>query len=537
MRVKSLKVDKAATAADVPRWASYPDDPVGYFRDVLRVDFLWDRMVEVLEAVRQPPHKILVGSGHKIGKTFLLAGLINWHFDSYDPGWTILTSPTYEAMCDTVWREVRTQRIRAGLPLCFRGDSSPEMRTGPNHVAKGLSTNKPEAFQGKHLERMLFVIDEAVGVESSVWTVISSMFKPEAKHAWICTFNPTDTSSQAYREDRSGSWRKFRLSSLDHPNIAAGLAGEPLPVPAAVSVGQVDEWIAKWCSPVTGEPEVTDIQWRGQWYRPGPEMEARALGLWPSQAFGSVWSDALWRAITEADDPAAMVRILPDDVPQLGCDVARFGDDATVFHVRWGNTSVHHESASGWRITQTAGRLIELAEKWAEACNVIRRARKAAEVDAKEIPIKVDDDGVGGGVTDILMDAEYRVVPVRAGSHAYDGSRYPNKRSELWFRTRDLAGARGVWLGRLPRATQESLRIQAMAPLWALDGAGRRTVEKKEATKKRLGRSPDDMDGVNLAYYEDVFAEAPEVLEEPKREPTKNLRSGSRAAKRGLFGR
>ena len=30
----------------------------------------------------------------------------------------------------------------------------------------------------------------------------------------------------------------------------------------------------------------------------------------------------------------------------------------------------------------------------------------------------------------------------------------------------------------------------------------RRVVEKKEETKKRLGRSPDDMDALNLAYYE-----------------------------------
>ena len=30
----------------------------------------------------------------------------------------------------------------------------------------------------------------------------------------------------------------------------------------------------------------------------------------------------------------------------------------------------------------------------------------------------------------------------------------------------------------------------------------RRVVEKKEETKKRLGRSPDDMYALNLAYYE-----------------------------------
>ncbi|HKV42544.1 MAG TPA: hypothetical protein VJX67_25305 [Blastocatellia bacterium] len=39
-----------------------------------------------------------------------------------------------------------------------------------------------------------------------------------------------------------------------------------------------------------------------------------------------------------------------------------------------------------------------------------------------------------------------------------------------------------------------------MTPKWALDSAGRRVIEKKEVTKKRIKRSPDDADALNLAY-------------------------------------
>ncbi len=39
-----------------------------------------------------------------------------------------------------------------------------------------------------------------------------------------------------------------------------------------------------------------------------------------------------------------------------------------------------------------------------------------------------------------------------------------------------------------------------MAPTWKLDSQGRRVVEPKQDTKKRLKRSPDDMDALNLAY-------------------------------------
>jgi hypothetical protein len=39
-----------------------------------------------------------------------------------------------------------------------------------------------------------------------------------------------------------------------------------------------------------------------------------------------------------------------------------------------------------------------------------------------------------------------------------------------------------------------------MAPTWKLDSDGRRVVEPKDKTKERIKRSPDDVDGMNLAY-------------------------------------
>jgi hypothetical protein len=58
---------------------------------------------------------------------------------------------------------------------------------------------------------------------------------------WLAIGNPTDTSTAAYQRDsladRDGTptWRRFRLSSLGHPNIAAphpqrrhGVPGEPV---------------------------------------------------------------------------------------------------------------------------------------------------------------------------------------------------------------------------------------------------------------------------------------------------------------------
>jgi hypothetical protein len=55
-------------------------------------------------------------------------------------------------------------------------------------------------------------------------------------------------------------------------------------------------------------------------------------------------------------------------------------------------------------------------------------------------------------------------------------------------------------LARLDADTRRELRRQALAPTWEPDNRGRRVVEVKDKTKKRIKRSPDDMDALNLAY-------------------------------------
>lgn len=173
---------------------------------------------------------------------------------------------------------------------------------------------------------------------------------------------------------------------------------------------------------------------------------------------------------------------------EIGCDVARFGDDNTEIHVRRGPCSMHHESHNGWSTTQTAGRLKELAREWGATTG---QAPQAVEV-------KIDDDGVGGGVVD--QHDGYAFLPVSGASTALEPERYPNRRSELWFAIAERAAEGNLDLSRLDRETLQSLRSQAMAPTWKQDGQGRRVVERKEETKRRIKRSPDGVDAVNLAY-------------------------------------
>jgi hypothetical protein len=190
-------------------------------------------------------------------------------FDSFNPGAVYSLGPRHDSLKDTLWAELRLQRARAGLPDVFIGPSAPEMRDAPDHWAKALTASKDASLTGRHLPRMLFILEEACGVDPIYWQVVQTMFDPGLGHSQLCIFNPTDTTSQAKLEDDRASaedgtprWHRHRLSVLDHPNITAELDGRKKPVPGAVSLAMVGEMVRDWCEPVDEKDRVaTDIEW------------------------------------------------------------------------------------------------------------------------------------------------------------------------------------------------------------------------------------------------------------------------------------
>ncbi|MBV6425151.1 MAG: hypothetical protein NAOJABEB_02965 [Steroidobacteraceae bacterium] len=461
--------------------ARYIADPAAYAREVLGVAW-WHKQVEVAEALTRHA-RVLVRASHSVGKTHVAGGIVNWWYDVADPSICLTTAPTDRQVQDLLWKEVRVQRRgRPGLlPKAARMESSPD------HYAVGYTARDVNAFQGTHEERLLIVFDEAVGVGGEFWEGADAMLTSGPENRMLAIYNPTDTASAVYQAELDEGAQVIVISALDHPNIAAELRGDPPPFPKAVRLSWVAERVAGWCSPILpGDAKATDLEWppgSGDWHRPGPLFESRVMGLWPSQAINSVWSEAAFSAATTADLPE------PTDEPcEIGCDVARFGDDNTTMHVRRGGVSLWHEAHNGWGTDQTAGRLKELAREYGRHCGV----------DGREVAVKVDDDGVGGGVVDQREDYSFR--PVNAGSLPVAEEDYPNRRSELWFVTAERAAEGSLDLSRLSRDVLADLRRQCMAPTWRVDARGRRVVEPKAETKKRIGRSPDDADALNLAY-------------------------------------
>jgi hypothetical protein len=467
-----------------PLEGEYANDPVRYAIEVLQVKW-WAKQIEIAQAVALHK-KVAVKASHGIGKTFLAGGLVNWHYDSFDPGLTLTTAPTAVQVNDLTWKEVRRQRRgRPGLM-----PKAPRMESSEIHFAVGYTARDANAFQGRHERKVFVIFEEAVGVDGEFWDAAEGIISG-GDCRWLTIYNPTDTSSRAYEEELSGDWEVITVSALEHPNVLAGLTGEPEPYPGAVSLPWVEERLRKWCDRLGADKQPGAIEWppgSGIYYKPGPLFESRVLGRWPSSGLDTVWSETLWEA--------ALVEKPLEEAPlEIGCDVARFGDDWTVIHARRGKCSIHHERHNGWATNETAGRLKQLAKELA-----------LKGEDPKIVPIKIDDDGVGGGVVDNGDDFNFQSVS--AAEVALETEMYPNRRSELWFATANRAREGRIDLSRIPEEMRKLIRRQLLTPKWKLDSDGRRVVERKEDTKKRLkknnpelaGGSPDDADALNLAY-------------------------------------
>lgn len=470
--------DRKAALMELTR-RRFLKDPELYAREVLKVEWTDDQN-KIAQSVVNHRRTFVVAS-HGVGKSMLMGGLVNWHFDIHRPGITLTTAPTEAQVIDVLWKETRRQR--RGRPGLL--PKAPRMETAEDHFAVGLTARNSDAFQGRHEKNVLIVFDEAVGVDSDFWDAAEGMMTTPERRL-VAIMNPTDTSSRAYQEYCTGRWNLIHISALDHPNVLAALRGEDPPFAGAVQLDWVNEKVEAWCTPLgQSEHQAGDFEWppgSGEWFRPGPLFESRVMGRWPSQATNAVWSQAAVEAMMKQQP-------VPQAPLFIGCDVARFGDDFTSIHVRRGRCSLHHESANGWDTSRIADRLKALCKQFAENGE-----------DPLKVPCGIDGDGgYGGGVVD--QKKQHNFFEVKGSETAREKDEYPNKRSEMWFVTAGLAMRGELDVSRLSEQVKHQLRTELMAPTYSFDSEGRRVVEKKEETKKRLKRSPDNADGFNICHY------------------------------------
>lgn len=430
-----------------PQQASLPNDPVAFFRTVLKTD-PWEKQEQILTALAEN-RRVAVRSCHHSGKTFAAGGVVHWFLHSFNPSLVITTAPTLRQVKDLLWYEIGSHHQRAGLP----GElGSVTLEVSPTQRAFGFSTNEPERFQGWHEENILVVIDEASGVGEPIYQAVEGCLTGgNAKQLLIG--NPNNPAGAFYEAFRSPLYATFHISAAD--------------IPERIFPG-VQRWIEER---------------RSEWGEDSPAFQVRVLGNFPDQA-----EDALVRMSWVE---AAQQRELPaEGLLEVGVDVAEYGSDESVAYCRRGGAVVAWEAWRGYDPLQTAGRVMALAERLIHGLEVV--------------VIKVDDIGIGAGTRACLKanaPPHWQVIGVNVGEKARDSEQYANLRTECF-----VGLAARFKHGEISLDPADTLLLDQLTQLrYTYTPKGQMRLTPKEEMRKTRGssaawQSPDRADALMLAF-------------------------------------
>ncbi len=428
-------------------------------------EVFWSKQREIALALIDH-RRVAVHACFNVGKTFIAARLASWWIDTHPTGsaFVVMTAPTARHVRSILMRELR--RAHAKGPLRGRVTLD-EWRIDGQLVAIGFkpADDDPAAFQGFHAEHVLVIIDEAAGVPKALWDAADSLISNEGSRL-LAIGNPDNPRSHFAAVCRPGSgFQVIGISAFDSPNFT----GEDVP----------DELRSSLVSRVWVQER------EAEWGTESPLYVARVLGQFPDDAADSVVPMSLvQRCQTDPSTPVVEQAWSVDSPVELGVDVGA-GVDQTVIFARYGA-----RAQLVWH-----GRTPDTMDAVGRVVDAIRTTGATA--------IKIDATGVGLGVADRLIELgrkgaySAQIVPVIMSHAPLDRMRFVGLRDELWWNGRELSERQGWDLSGVDEATISQL----VSPKYSRDSGGRVRVERKDETRTRLGRSPDDADALLLAFY------------------------------------
>ncbi len=452
-------------------FAKYYDDCAGFALDHLGTR-LWDRQVEICDDLIDNP-RVAVRSGHKIGKTRLIACIALWWVCTRPRGLVICTSSVDRQVKTQIWREISKLYAILGGKARFGVECPKDPSTGilfdEYRAIYGFTTRDAEAMAGYSSDQLLFVIDEASGFSNAIYEAVRGNMAGGGRI--IATGNPTTTSGwffEAFTKTRA-MWKRHIVDSRTVPNIT----GNEAPIPGLATQGWVDEMLTEF-----GEESAV--------------FAVRVAGNPPLAGDRAVVPLGLVEAGAAREVPLGPSRL------QIGVDVAREGSDDSTIYARRGLHMFPSKIIHGYDNVDVAG----------EVMLTVEALRHPGDVGQMTPVVKVDVIGTGSGVVDHLRRMPgIVVVPVDVSRKSEvkraDGSlAYNSLRAEVWFSARE-------WLedgGAFPADGQ--LESELIAAQYDHDNKLRRRVDSKDKLKERLGgQSPDRADGFCLCTYEPPIPE------------------------------
>ena len=449
------------------RQRAYQKDPVLFAREVVNYE-PDDWQADTLRDLADPTcHRISVRSGQGVGKTATEAIALLWFLSCFPYARVVATAPTRQQLNDVLWAEIAKWQAKSPLlSVILKWTKTYVYVVGMEKrwFAVARTATKPENMQGFHEDNMLFIVDEASGVLEPIMEAVLGTLSGGNNKLLMCG-NPTRTSGTFYDS---------------HVNAKV----RPLYRSRRVSSREVSR---------TNKENIEMLERR--YGKDSNVVRVRVDGEFPLQEDDVfIPISLIERSINAEYEP----RKVPLSI-QIGCDVARFGEDKTVIGFRVDEKVAFYLKRNGQDTMTTADKLVELGE------SLIRRYKWT-----HPIPICVDDGGVGGGVVDRLNRIKkndparfwwMEIVRIQFGKrikHRYyfDSTTYMMGVLRKLMEDFEDDGTPKPVEVILPN--DDDLVGQLSSRKYSMTEQSKQKVESKEDMKKRDLPSPDEADCVLL---------------------------------------
>jgi hypothetical protein len=431
----------------------------------------WQR--EILEYIRDNlglgrPLRIAIAGGVGPGKSALMAWLIGWGMTTCVDTRCRITANTGPQITTATWPEItKWHRMSLFAEWFEAGDRrlrslDPARRDSWRCDAITWDEHRPEAFAGFHNagRRILYAFDESAAIADSIFRESEGILSgsEDTEIIWLCLGNPTRTDT-TFRTFFAGGknahlWKSWHIDTRN-----ARMSDK----------AQIAEWI---------ESYTLDSDF----------VRVRVLSQFPRAGSTQFISTELVAAAAAPDrDPDVTLM----DPLVMGVDVARFGDDKTVFRFRRGRDArtLKCMKFRGLDTMQVAARIAE----------VYSQLRPDA--------IFIDNGGFGAGVVDRcnylhlpVLGVDFGATPDNEFRGRETGIWYYNKRAEMW-------GAMREWLAGGMIDADPDLAADLCAVQYGYAAKNSRDciqLEKKDHMKARGLSSPDDGDALALTFAHPV---------------------------------
>lgn len=337
-----------------------------------------------------------------------------------------------------------------------------------------VTASDARKIQGKHAEHLNLLVDEASGVDDSIFEAlegtasnVESEFTPDAEHATMVLFgNPNQASGYFY---------------------------------ACFEGAQAKDWIGitfnSEQSPIVNKTRLE--RFARVFGKDSNFYRVRVLGEFPEGHAMSIILERHFRQSTQTNPQECQQRSATQKV--FAIDFARRGDECVAV-VRHGGRVLKLKVFS-----QTADFEPEMALHWCF------RAQQKLGWSDEECLYVIDSVGMGQGLIYPLSAAGKRVFEFGSNKNASadNSDKFTNQASEAWWQVSYLMKKSLIWVPDDPE-----LRRQLVTRHWKpdLDARGRICVEGKKDWRKRMAGpgaseddptgSPDRADALVMAFYQ-----------------------------------